>query len=177
MYKDLQLKLVHCICMGIVRSWTLSSISVIINFWQYKQKVTSHSWVIHTHAWVAAHTCVNRTTCICEWSDTTYTCKYIAHICNYVAFLICDWLWENPPLTHKDKYLEIRNSIIQCAISWEGLKLHAYNSLQIYSHLVPLHNAQLTDFSTILDCFLSTLQALIKGWGWSGRLQQSSLIF
>ena len=25
----------------------------------------------------------------------------------------CDWLWENPPLTHKDKYSEIRNSIIQ----------------------------------------------------------------
>ena len=25
---------------------------------------------------------------------------------------ICDWLWENPPLTHKDKLLEIRNSIL-----------------------------------------------------------------
>ena len=22
---------------------------------------------------------------------------------------ICDWLWENPPLTHKDDYLEKRN--------------------------------------------------------------------
>ena len=30
---------------------------------------------------------------------------------------ICDWLWENPPLTHKDKYLEIHNSIIQSVIS------------------------------------------------------------
>ena len=37
--------------------------------------------------------------------------------------------------THKDKYLEIRNSIIQSVISREGLKLHAYNSLQIYSYL------------------------------------------
>ena len=22
---------------------------------------------------------------------------------------ICDWLWENPPVTHKDNYLEKRN--------------------------------------------------------------------
>ena len=50
----------------------------------------------------------------------------------------CDWLWENPPLTHKDKYLEIRNSIIQNVISREGLKLHAYNSLQIYSYLIAI---------------------------------------
>ena len=21
----------------------------------------------------------------------------------------CDWLWENPPVTHKDNYLEKRN--------------------------------------------------------------------
>ena len=27
--------------------------------------------------------------------------------------LICDRIWEKPPLTHKDKYLEIHNSIIQ----------------------------------------------------------------
>ena len=52
--------------------------------------------------------------------------------------IICDWLWENPPLTHKDKYLEIRNSIIQSVISREGLKLHAYNSLQIYSYLIAI---------------------------------------
>ena len=51
---------------------------------------------------------------------------------------ICDWLWENPPVTHKDKYLEIRNSIIQSVISREGLKLHAYNSLQIYSYLIAI---------------------------------------
>ena len=51
---------------------------------------------------------------------------------------ICDWLWENPPVTHKDKDLEIRNSIIQSVISREGLKLHAYNSLQIYSYLIAI---------------------------------------
>ena len=51
---------------------------------------------------------------------------------------ICDWLWENPLVTHKDKYLEIRNSIIQSVISREGLKLHAYNSLQIYSYLIAI---------------------------------------
>ena len=50
----------------------------------------------------------------------------------------CDCLWENPPLTHKDKYLEIRNSIIQSVISREGLKLHAYNLLQIYSYLIAI---------------------------------------
>ena len=53
-------------------------------------------------------------------------------------FDTCDWLWENPPLMHKDKYLEIRNSIIQSVISREGSKLHAYNSLQIYSYLIAI---------------------------------------
>ena len=28
------------------------------------------------------------------------------------SLYICDWLWENQPLTDEDKYLEIRNSII-----------------------------------------------------------------
>ena len=53
---------------------------------------------------------------------------------------ICDWLWlwENPPLTYKGKYLEIRNLIIQSVISQEGLKLHAYNLLQIYSYLIAI---------------------------------------
>ena len=78
---------------------------------------------------------------------------------------ICDWLWENPPVTHKDKYLEIRNSIIQSVISREGLKLHAYNSLQIYSYLIairlPTAQSTLADFPAILDCFLSTPQALL----------------
>ena len=66
---------------------------------------------------------------------------------------------------HEDKYLEIRNSIIQSVISQEGLKLHAYNSLQIYSYLIairlPTTQSQLADFPAILDGFLSTPQALI----------------
>ena len=38
---------------------------------------------------------------------------------------ICDWLWENPPLTHKDKYLEICNSIIQSIKCNKSKKLKA----------------------------------------------------
>ena len=52
--------------------------------------------------------------------------------------ILCDWLWENPPLTHKHKYSEIHNSIIQSVISQEGSKLHAYNLLQIYSYLITI---------------------------------------
>ena len=47
-------------------------------------------------------------------------------------------MWENPPLMHKDKYSEIRNSIIQSVISREGSKLHAYNSQQIYNYLIAI---------------------------------------
>ena len=43
-----------------------------------------------------------------------------------VHYYICDWLWENPPLTHEDK---IRNSVIQSVLSQEGLKLQACNLL------------------------------------------------
>ena len=46
--------------------------------------------------------------------------------------------WENPPLTHKDKYLEMHDSIIQILKSCEGSKLHAYNLLQIYSYLIAI---------------------------------------
>ena len=83
--------------------------------------------------------------------------------------IICDWLWKNPPLTHKDKYLEISNSIIQSVISREGLKLHAYNLLQIYSYLIairlPTPQCTARCFSYCFSChfrlFLSTPQALI----------------
>ena len=27
----------------------------------------------------------------------------------YTYFIICDWLWENPPVMYKDNYLEKRN--------------------------------------------------------------------
>ena len=36
------------------------------------------------------------------------------------------------------KYLEIRNLIIQNVLSQEGLKLQAYNLLQIYSYLIAI---------------------------------------
>ena len=88
-------------------------------------------------------------------------------VCTFIyrVPLICDWLWENLPLTQKDKYLEIRNSIIQSVISREGLKLHAYNSLQMYSYLIAIRlpTAQCTAscFSHHFRLFLSTSQALI----------------
>ena len=43
--------------------------------------------------------------------NNNYTCSicsaWFLDIKN--LFDICDWLWENPPLTHKDDYLEKRN--------------------------------------------------------------------
>ena len=51
---------------------------------------------------------------------------------------ICDWLWENPPVTHKDNYLEKRDWIIQSVISPEGLKLQACNLQHSYSYLRPI---------------------------------------
>ena len=72
---------------------------------------------------------------ICLW----VTCKHLLSwhwAVLYITCKICDWRWDNLPLTHKDKYLEIRNSVIQSVISLEGLKLHAYNLLQICSYLI-----------------------------------------
>ena len=46
-----------------------------------------------------------------------YYVFFYAHIIyNNWLTIICDWLWENPPVTHKDKYLEIHNSIIRSVI-------------------------------------------------------------
>ena len=36
------------------------------------------------------------------YSDSMYNSSII-------LVIICDWLWENPPVTHKDNYLEKRN--------------------------------------------------------------------
>ena len=83
--------------------------------------------------------------------------------------IICDWLRENSPLTHKDKYLEIRNSIIQSVISRDGSKLHAYNLLQIYSYLIAIRlptaqsTASIADFPAILDCFYQHHKHLQRG--------------
>ena len=50
------------------------------------------------------------------------------------CFPIYDHLWENPSIMHKDKYLEMHNSIIQSIISQEGLAtgLHFVINLKIF---------------------------------------------
>ena len=94
-------------------------------------------------------------------------------IYDHVYIVICDWLWENPPVTHKDKYLEIRNSIIQSVISREGLKLHAYNSLQIYSYLIairlPTAQSTASRFSRHFRLFFINTTSTsigVEGGGW-----------
>ena len=73
---------------------------------------------------------------------------------------------------HKDKYLEMHNSIIQSVISQEKLKLFrlAVCHESIHSYLIgirlPILQLQNTatyvaEFSTILDSFLLTPQALL----------------
>ena len=85
--------------------------------------------------------------------------------CTIYYLQICDWLWENPTLMHKDKYLEIRSSVIQSVISLEGLKPHAYNLLQIYSHLIAKRlltpHCRARCFPHHFRRFLSTPPALI----------------
>ena len=45
----------------------------------------------------------------------------------FSSMYTCDWLRENLPVMHKDKYLEIHNLIIQSVISQEALKSQACN--------------------------------------------------
>ena len=52
----------------------------------------------------------------------------------WINIPVCDWLWENPPVTHKDNYLEKHNRIIQSVISPEGLKLQACDLPHSYSY-------------------------------------------
>ena len=52
-----------------------------------------------------------------------------------------DWLWKNMPLMHKDKFWEMRNSIIQSVIFLEGLEPQTCNSLWIYSYLLYSYKA------------------------------------
>ena len=54
--------------------------------------------------------------------------------CYIILTSICDRLWENPPFMYKYKHWEICISVIQSVIPQEGLKLHAYNLLWIYSY-------------------------------------------
>ena len=75
---------------------------------------------------------------------------YIHTPCTYVHIdvHICDWLWKNTPVTHKDKHLEIGNSSIQSVIYQEELELQPCNLTELYSYFIavriyPVHNAQL----------------------------------
>ena len=59
----------------------------------------------------------------------------------HLLLFVCDSLWENPPLAHKDKYWEIRNSIIQSVVSQEGLScilVWIYSYLYKYSLFITL---------------------------------------
>ena len=90
-------------------------------------------------------------------------------------FCICDWFWENLPLMHKDKYLEIRNSIIQSEISWEGLKLHAYNLLQIYGYLIAIRLPTAQSTASWFFChfrlyFYQHHKHLYRGVGWAWQV-------
>ena len=87
--------------------------------------------------------------------------------------IICDWFWENLPLMHIDKSLQLRNSIIQSVIPREGLKPHAYNLLQIYSYLIatrlPILQCTASCFSHHFRLvFINTTSTYIgvEGGGW-----------
>ena len=47
---------------------------------------------------------------------------------------ICDRIWVELPLTHKDNYLEICNSFIQRIISQEHMEVLTHNSSLLYSY-------------------------------------------
>ena len=52
--------------------------------------------------------------CICDGVEPPFSKSWIRHcdvMGNSVAvnICICDWLWENQPVTHKDNYVEKRN--------------------------------------------------------------------
>ena len=109
------------------------------------------------------------------WDITiTYVHAYIRmYVYIYTHIYIGDQLWENLQLTQKDKYLEIRNLIIQNVIFWEGLKLHAYNSLQIYSYLIairlPTPQCTASCFSRHFRLFFinnTSSHMRVEGWGW-----------
>ena len=45
----------------------------------------------------------------CDTKEVIY--QYTQNVCCCISTIneVCDWLWENPPLTHEDNYLEKRN--------------------------------------------------------------------
>ena len=100
-------------------------------------------------------------------SDTAYF--------NPLAVFICDWIWENPPVTHKDNYLEKRNWIIQSVISPEGLKLQACNLQRSYSYSRSIRLSYLQCTASWISChfrwfFINTTSSYIgvEGGGWRG---------
>ena len=90
---------------------------------------------------------------------------------NSISIIICLWLWAASYVTGYGKTHRLRTKIniykyvIQSVISREGLKLHAYNLLQIYSYLIAI---RLPTPQCTASCFfhhfrlvLSTPQTLI----------------
>ena len=103
------------------------------------------------------------------------------------AVCICDWLWENPPVTHKDNYLDKRNWIFQSVISPEGLKLQACNLQCSYGYSRSIRLSYLQCTASWISChfrsfFYQHHKQLYWGGGWrvggggeprSGGLQRS----
>ena len=59
------------------------------------------------------------------WSQVTGYPYGYAYYTGFTLLIFTSYVTENLPLMHKDKYLEICDSIIQ-SISPEGLKLQTY---------------------------------------------------
>ena len=57
------------------------------------------------HVYMCVRVCVRAHARVCVRARV-YVCICV-HAC--VCMCICDWLWENPPVTHKDNYLEKHN--------------------------------------------------------------------
>ena len=64
----------------------------------------------------------------------------------------CDWIWEKPPVTHKDNYLEKRNWIIQSIISSEDLKLQACNLPHSYSYSRSIRLSSVQCLASWISC-------------------------
>ena len=58
--------------------------------------------------------------------DSRYT--VLAYCYVHVHMIICDWILENQPCMHKDKYLETCNSVMQQIIFQECLELLTCNT-------------------------------------------------
>ena len=88
----------------------------------------------------------------------------------------CDWLWENPPVAHKN-YLERYNWIIRSVISPESLKLQACNLPHSYSYSGSIRLSSLQCIAGWIfhhfRLFLSTYIG-VEGWGVVGSHKVAS---